>query len=216
MRCQRVLERQALILNHILKRAARSCKHSMISCSSHLYYAEYLCLPRTDLWICVGVRTGVADDVIPRPDDLTLLSNSFVFFCFIRVSYVSSLWQELLKNSCPCSQWIQSLSLQQLNCIKIQVCSAGWGLLWLEELLTGRFFPIVKSCQWRRSTWYDILSTNSGQINPRKWIQSTNDISLSIFSPVAYISSSCVKKLCNFLICFNRKEPIPNLVFYLQ
>lgn len=38
-----------------------------------------------------GLRTGMADDVIPRPDDLTPLSNSFVYFCFFRVSYVSSL-----------------------------------------------------------------------------------------------------------------------------
>lgn len=89
--CHRVLEHQcqALILNHILKRAARSCKHSMSSCSSHLYYTEWLCLGQ----ICgsvFGLRTGMAGVVIPRPDDLTLLSVLFSF-CFFRVNYVSSL-----------------------------------------------------------------------------------------------------------------------------
>lgn len=49
----------------------------MTSCSSHLYYTEWLCLGSV-----FGLRTGMADVVIPRPDDLTLLSNSFVFFWF--------------------------------------------------------------------------------------------------------------------------------------
>lgn len=56
------------------------------------------------------------------------------------------------------------------------------GRLWQEGLMTGRIFPIINIFQWRRSSCYDIFSTNSGQVNPLKWgwIQSMNAISLPI------------------------------------
>lgn len=53
-----------------------SSKHSMNSCSSSLCYVKYLCLPVGSVF---GFGGDMADLVVLRPDDLTLLSNTSVF-----------------------------------------------------------------------------------------------------------------------------------------
>lgn len=144
---------------------------ALMSLASWITFWRGLLVPINTVWISDPPRF-----VIPRNIVLCLSlercnwSSGFQIWWYhtfikclwlVRVNYVFSLWQKLLKMSCVYFKplmWSSGAALWQ-------VCSAGPGLLC--QRVSGRIFPATNIFQWRTSSclWYFV---HNGEVNSWK------------------------------------------------